>query len=275
MSNGCCGKVRLSFLSHKLTPLRIAGAGLLLGGCAGGVENEWPPATSEACEAIVGGTADTEQAAVAALLSVEKELACTATLVGEIGGRSALLTAAHCLNHALATAVFGERYGEAESVARAGIATAFIHPSFDASTGEFDFALVVIDRSIEAELGVGALPIAERDKLTLGAQVTFVGFGETETGFTDASRHRVDGTVAALTPTTFAYEQRDGGPCFGDSGGPALGPDDTGIAVVGVTSYGEQGCWSRGVSARTSAAHDFVQTLLDPRGAGCARGKPH
>jgi hypothetical protein len=75
-------------------------------------------------------------------------------------------------------------------------------------------------------------------------------------------RNAVEGSVDVLTATTFGYEQSAGGPCWADSGGPAITVSGEEARVAGVTSYGVGDCWTRGVSRASSAAR-FVQQYVD------------
>ena len=63
-------------------------------------------------------------------------------------------------------------------------------------------------------------------------------------------------------PLTFNYNQPNGGPCSGDSGGPqlTLGTE----RVAGVTSTGDQNCNIMGTSGRISAVYDsFIMAYIN------------
>ena len=57
------------------------------------------------------------------------------------------------------------------------------------------------------------------------------------------------------------YSMKDGGPCHGDSGGPALYTVGGVEYVAGVTSYGDPVCWLYGISAATQDFYDWLVGL--------------
>jgi hypothetical protein len=221
------------------------------------------------CASIVGGWPDRAHDAVAALVNGWNELVCTGTLVGRAAdGSPAVLTAAHCLDDDITAAVFGEDYLLAPSASGA-VALRIPHPLFDVDTGEFDFALLIIDGEIA---NLRPLPMARsEDGIATGTAILFVGFGDTGEISGVGARAAVAGTVGALTKTSFEYDQSAGGPCFGDSGGPALVTAAGRTTIVGVTSHGlGGGCLARGASARLSAARPFVDSfVIDPSPDHC------
>lgn len=243
--------------------ITIAVAVLALTSCAGSSADG---GTASTCSAIVGGHPDARYEAVAALQDAFGTTHCTATLVGFSAGQSVLLTAAHCLDAPIARAVFGEDLLESQQEYE--IAVPVPHPDFDKSTGEFDFAVVVVHGRVAAR----PLPVMSLDQDTLapGSVVEFVGYGDTETSEQRQERNAVNGSIRTLSATSFAYDQALGGPCLADSGGPALALYEGEPLVAGVTSYGEGGCWGWGVSGRTSVARSFLDPLLD-RADSCAQ----
>jgi hypothetical protein len=230
---------------------------LLLLACGGPRQEDELGAT---CSAIVGGYPDTRYEAVAALKDAFGQTYCTATLVGFSAEDSVLLTAAHCLDASITRVAFGAKLPDASLELE--LVDAFAHPDFDKPTGELDFAIVLAKGQLP---GVPALPILmpAEDSLTRGAAVEFVGYGETQVAPDNRVRNAVAGSIDTLTATTFGYKQSSGGPCWADSGGPAIVVSDGEARVAGVTSYGVGDCWARGVSGRASSAARFVQQYLD------------
>ena len=98
-----------------------------------------------------------------------------------------------------------------------------------------------------APAGTAVIPVAMgNDGLTLGETVEYVGFGTTQNNQNNTLREHASAPVdQAVNANWFQYSEGGathiGGPCEGDSGGPALLPAGVPQAqqtVVGTTSYG-------------------------------------
>jgi hypothetical protein len=241
---------RLSRFSGLLSLFIVVFAG----GCGGDYE-----APTKACGAIVGGKRDLTHNAVVALTDLEGDLVCSATLVGRIAGNAVFLSAAHCLaNSPTHIAVGSDYHSPAASLPIVG---EIEHPQFDYATGDYDFVLLVGDNGLD---DLAAIEVARKDDgLSVGSELRFVGFGEDEAGTQNSLRRAVTGIVDELTPLSLEYEQALGGPCSGDSGGPAIVSRAGHDLLVGVTSFGERGCGSRGTSARVASASEFILAELE------------
>jgi hypothetical protein len=257
---------------RSLLSIRCVGLAVLAAGCGSEAASAGRPGEPVArqCSPIVGGAPDDRHSGVVALLDEEGALACTGTLISA-GAKPAVLTAAHCLRDPIVTVASGTDYAAATGLTYLTLET-FIHPDFDRQTAEFDFAILLIEPGVDP---AWVLPVLspEDDDLAPGATLRFVGYGSTDAPIGNTLRNEVKGTVANLTATSFAYLQEAGGPCSGDSGGPALIDVGGKHVVAGVTSYGEGGCWARGVSARASAASAFIASL-DLESVPCSPPKP-
>jgi hypothetical protein len=236
---------------------RLAAAGSLawaVAGCASQALTDEPVA--DHCAPIVGGAPDPDHSGVVALLGPDGSLVCSGTLI-RAEPEPVVLTAAHCVSDLITFAAVGPDYRGDERLTYE--TTVFrLHPDFDRRTGEFDFAVVTLAGAVDPAWVVPVMAPSE-DELGPDTPVRFVGYGTTEGLSANSLRNEVDGTITSLSATTFDYQQDTGGPCAGDSGGPALVYVGDQPLVAGVTSYGDgQGCWSRGVSARVSAAADFL-----------------
>lgn len=251
----CPFRSSLRFSTPKSLPACVLG--LLLLSCAGS-RQESEAGTS--CSAIVGGHPDARYEAVAALNDAFGQTFCTATLVGFSGDDSVLLTAAHCLDARVTRVAFGAKLPDVSHELE--LLDAMAHPDFDQGTGELDFAIVLAKGQLPGLPALRILTPAE-DSLTRGASVEFVGYGETQVTSDNHVRNAVAGKIDTLTATTFGYEQSAGGPCWADSGGPAVIMSGGEPRIAGVTSYGQGDCWNRGVSGRVSSAAPFVQQYLD------------
>jgi hypothetical protein len=223
-----------------------------LGSCTTRVS---PETFEHQCTQIVGGEIDPDDPGVMALLGPDESLVCSGTLIAA-DPTPVLLTAAHCFDHLIALVAAGADY-HAKARLTFAIGDFLIDPRFDRATGTYDFGLVLLEGAVDPSWVMPVVSAAD-DDIGPGTAVRFVGYGSTQDESPNTSKNDVGGKVTSVNATSFDYAQTDGGPCAGDSGGPALVERDGREVVAGVTSYGEGGCRERGVSARVSAASAFI-----------------
>ena len=213
---------------------------------------------------------------------------CSGTTIATGGGWGFLLTAAHCvveedaasapvlplklLPTTVLRVVPGPNWLTTYNTQYFEVAALSVHPSWDGLAGNFDVAVV---RYRGATASTPAIPILAPGEgtLALGAAVTLVGYGETETSTQNTQRNKVDRVVSALEPELVFYSQSDGkGSCFGDSGGPALFAASGGVRVAGVMSRVFPDCTTLGAAARMSASAAFVNAVIAAAGGGTDGG---
>jgi secreted trypsin-like serine protease len=142
------------------------------------------------------------------------------------------------------------------------------HPSYNNRALTDDIGLLRLASSPPVT-PVAALPaslgLTSADE---GATINFAGFGENEDGEYD-QKLQIDGVLDHLySAFQIYYYQYEGGPCFGDSGGPAFIKRNGTPYVAGLTSYGDSTCATYGVSTRpdyyTNWINDFIGVVVDP-----------
>ncbi len=205
---------------------------------------------------------------------------CSGSLITE----NVVLTAGHCVdgtNPSYIQVFFGD------SVWGAGeyrpVREGEVHPNYDRDLILNDLALLQLANPAPAD--VTPVPHLPAD-LGLSAAdegvttVDFSGFGATETGGSGVKLHVSDtidvvcdgpGVCAGyVNPNAFGYDQQPGGPCSGDSGGPAYVVRDGTEYVAGATSYGDQNCAQFGVSTTVDRFAGWINSFITPE--DCTNG---
>jgi MYXO-CTERM domain-containing protein len=236
-------------------------AGLLLVACQGTGEHD----VSSQALPIIGGEPAPNDDSIVMLVSADGQ--CTGTLISP----TVVLTAAHCVSETIeAGSTFSGRvsFGPAvgsffEEMQTAGM---FAHRQY--TTGLWDgFDIALVRLSQPAPDGVPIIPF-RRDALdssVVDQNVRAIGFGvtdgEEQTG--GGTRRQVTLTISDLDYHFVVVGDDQLNTCQGDSGGPILLNDGNGEVVIGVTSFGQQGCSGASHKVRTDLfVDDFIDQVL-------------
>jgi hypothetical protein len=225
--------------------------------------------TSEGRSAIYNGSLDTAHPAV---ISVRLgDALCTATIVeaSERGGFA--LTAAHCCRGRSAADVDIMAGDQATEALGLEVTSLVIDRAYDGFT--HDFCLIAFDGPRDPRAALPTIPLAGRvDDLGPDEPLEFVGYGR-DGDVNRNVRNRVVVSLTRVEPLVVHYDQRQGGPCNGDSGGPGLATVDGAEVIAAVVSYGVKTCGDEGVSGRVSAVlDDFLRPSMagEPQRISCS-----
>lgn len=138
-----------------------------------------------------------------------------------------------------------------------------IHPDYNSRTITNDLGLIRL-QTAPSVTPVPALPaslgFSSADEGSL--QLNFAGFGQDENGDYN-QKLQFDGVLDHIQSAgQIYYYQYDGGPCFGDSGGPAFVSRNGTVYVGGMTSYGDSQCATYGVDTRADGYEAFINDFI-------------
>jgi hypothetical protein len=214
--------------------------------------------------AITGGSLDGSAHPAVGLLLADRgngpEADCSGTLVST----TVFVTAAHCtadLASARVWVSFDPRYVAGSSSLLPG--TAHSDPQWGLVKGDsHDLAVVVLDSPVGGVTPLALPKAGALEAAGVSSQAfTNVGYGYADRSFTfDGYRRWSTSSFNNVKPTELRLSEKNGGVCFGDSGGPRL----LGNVVVAVTSTGNKNCTGQSISYRldTPAARAFLSTFV-------------
>ena len=251
-----------------------------------------------------GACAQDTNAAHAAVVFITMNMSAgQASCSGTLAASNVVITAGHCVSQENSSALisannidvyFGNScaqcmYGSC-SCTHSAVTAVHRHPSYDYTGPLNDVSVLIIASKPSSVTPIPMLPYASAGSIAASTTVEFSGFGvdnslqnsgvklhatNTLNGVCNSSNGCGSMSGIPIEPWVIWYDENPGGPCSGDSGGPAFWKDGTGKEyVIAATSYGDQNCQYMGTSTflphfANPSGDNF---LLSYVGAGYANG---
>jgi MYXO-CTERM domain-containing protein len=209
--------------------------------------------------AIIGGTADTGDTAVVAVVQKSNQTLCSGTLISP----TLVLTAAHCVYGLSASelqVIVGDAIASPDQTL--DVASVVAYPTYDGESdgipGGVDLGVVTLAQPVS--LPAIAVDTTTTDAELSGAKVTVVGYGlaSASDNGTAGVRREVTLTVDSVCSRLITAGDDQANACQGDSGGAVL----LGGKLVAVVSAGSSDCTGPTSFTRTDAHAAWVAAVL-------------
>ena len=233
-----------------------------------------PASIDSVSQGIINGTDDTGDPGVVMVLAQVPNSMNASLCTGEVVSPHVVLTAAHCVDPATvgAGAQFVVFTGQILSMTSPKsdfltVQETHFNSSFNSSSPQNgnDVGVVILaSPTTIAPLPYNRAPLPQS---MVGGAMRIIGYGITSasdtTGTSAGTRRTAPDTLAALDKQFVYLQDGSHGICEGDSGGPALMTIGGEERIVGVTSFGYNGCPTTGPSAGGQTAYAGNDTRID------------
>jgi len=159
----------------------------------------------------------------------------------------------------------GQDYAAAEAVFN--VIKAQPHPLYEGGAARDVCVLTFAGRGVDRLSSILPMTPGE-DTLVAGDDLDVVGYGATPNDAeSNTQRRHLTVTLTRVDQLSGYYDQTEEGPCYGDSGGPALFAVDGAVRIAAVTSGGPKDCSNgEGANARVSSVfEDLIEPFINAR----------
>jgi len=209
-------------------------------------------------DAVINGDPDAGHPMVVAYL--HNGSLCSATIVSVSGSTGYALTAAHCIGSELGELYVGSNIGSPSK--KYTVVETLQHPNYQSSQ-LYDVAMLKFSGA-DGSTPVMPLLTPALDDLKAAKTLDVIGYGKTaDSGGQTGVKHHKYMPIKEVTALRVVYDQKVGGLCSGDSGGPSSYYPSLEY-VAGVHSYvssNNGSCLVEGTDIRVSP---FVSTFIQP-----------